>query len=209
MKKLALIISIMLISAFAASAQKRPLNPAPTFDDTESSAYIEKLKYCYSREGIKNWKPEVTARLGLTIYSGFEAGTLGVRVNDRSTFGLMGLRGSVYYDAYPAHTYWAGGALYARRTLPLDRRAIVSISNELTAGVGYFYKVTGDKDFTYTTPDGITYVHEGFHRTKEGDTLPIIGWQPAMKVRIYRNLHIFLGAYISTYGKGAILGIGL
>lgn len=30
----------MLISAFAASAQKRPLNPAPTFDDTESSAYI-------------------------------------------------------------------------------------------------------------------------------------------------------------------------
>ncbi|MCQ2141968.1 MAG: hypothetical protein MJY83_06450 [Bacteroidales bacterium] len=39
-KKLSLIISIMLISAFAASAQKRPLNPAPTFDDTESSAYI-------------------------------------------------------------------------------------------------------------------------------------------------------------------------
>lgn len=204
------LITILLLTAFAADAQKRPLNPAPTFDDIEAKVYTEKLKYCYSKEGIKNWKPEVTARMGLTLfYGGYYAGTIGVRVNDRSTFGLMGLSGSFYYDAYPAHSYWAGGAIYVRRTLPLGRRAIVSVSNELTAGAGYFYKVTGDQDILITDPDGNEFVYEGFHDVKAGDILPLIGWQPTLKIRIYRNFHIFLGANISTYGNGPVLGIGL
>lgn len=203
-------ISIMLLTAFVASAQKRPLNPAPTFNDIESKVYTEKLKYCYSKEGIKNWKPEVTARIGLSLFYGsYFAGSIGVRVNDRSTFGLMGISGSYYYDAYPAHSYWAGGVLYARRTLPLDRRAIVSISNELTAGAGYYYKVTGDEDVTITDSDGNVHVHEGLHDVKAGDILPLIGWQPTLKIRIYRNLHIFLGANVSTYSLGPVVGIGL
>lgn len=189
-----ILLFLMLLTAFSASAQKRPLNPAPTFDDIDSGTYAEKLKYCYSREGIRNWKPEVTVRLGLFPFvGGFYAGSLGVRVNDRSTFGIKGLWGSFYFDSYPAHTYWAGGALFARRTLPFGKRAIVSLSNELTAGVGCFYKVNG----------------YDFHSVKEGDVIPLLGWQPTLKIRIYRNLHIFLGANVSTIGLGPVLGIGL
>lgn len=200
-----ILLFLMLLMAFASSAQKRPLNPAPTFADIDSGTYAEKLKYCYSREGIRNWKPEVTVRLGVTLaVGGFYAGSLGVRVNDRSTFGIKGLWGSFYYDSFPAHTYWAGGALFARRTLPFGKRAIVSLSNELTAGVGCYYKVYGDEDTYFATLDRMF-----FHRVNKGDFIPLLGWQPTLKIRIYRNLHIFLGANVSTIGLGPVLGIGL
>lgn len=41
-----------------------------------------------------------------------------------------------------------------------------------------------------------------------GDMIFIGGWQPGIRVRCYKNLHLFIGPTIDTECLGAHLGIG-
>lgn len=166
-------------------------------------AGIEKTKYSFSAEGRKAWKPEFTAR----NYSGFVTGgpfiTGGVRISDRRTLGLALWQGDTYVDAVPGDFYSVSAGLYTRRYFHLGSRDIVAFYSDLAVGGGYIYRVTGG---CYNTQTGEVYSEMD---ENPGDMFLAFFWQPGIRFRIWRNLHIFLGPAIGTYTVGAHLGFGL
>ena len=51
-------------------------------------------------------------------------------------------------------------------------------------------------------------VTKGIHYAHKSDVLFVGGWQPGIRVRCYKNLHIFLGPTLATDCLGLHLGIG-
>ena len=43
---------------------------------------------------------------------------------------------------------------------------------------------------------------------KAGDVVPVLGLQPGLMIRLYRNMHISLGPSIATDCVGVHFGIG-
>ena len=52
------------------------------------------------------------------------------------------------------------------------------------------------------------YLSLAIRADEKGDVQFYLSWQPGIRVRCYKNLHIFLGPTLSTHCLGVHLGIG-
>ena len=194
MRKVLLIIAL-LISAI------QPIKAQTMADDAK--VWYEGWKYALSKEGRQNWKPEFTAR----AYAGFvtegPAITGGVRIDDKRTFGLMVWKGSTWIDAAPARVYSISTGMYMRRYFHLGKKDIVALYSDFAIGAGYVYKMNGG--YMTNAETGETVKTTDY---SEGDVLFSATWQPGIRFRFWKNLHLFLGPTISTNTVGLHLGMG-
>ena len=180
---------------------------APDEDYYLADYLIDEWTQAFSAEGREQWKPEVTARMKLGIYSGAETVTGGVRVDSKRTLGVMLGHGTTFIDAAPGNVYHLETAAYMRRYVHLGKRDIFALYSDVFMGAAWVYKVTGDIAWI----DPVTGLEEKQVRInqKPGDVHFMVGWEPGIRVRIYRNFHIFLGPTISNTFLGAHLGLGI
>ena len=169
----------------------------------DAKVWFEGWKYALSKEGRQNWKPEFTAR----VYAGFvtegPAITGGVRIDDKRTLGMMVWKGSTWIDAAPARVFSISTGLYMRRYFHLGKKDIVALYSDFAIGVGYVYKMNGG--YMTNTETGETVKTTDY---SEGDVLFSATWQPGIRFRFWKNLHLFLGPTISTNTVGLHLGMG-
>ena len=166
---------------------------------------IGEWKHAFSAEGRQQWKPEMTARIKVGIYSGAETLTGGIRVDSKRTLGIMLGQGTVFIDAAPGHVYHLETAAYMRRYVHLGKRDIFALYSDVFMGAAWVYKVTGDA--VMTIPE--TGEERVLINQRPGDVHLLVGWEPGIRVRIYKNFHIFLGPTISNACLGAHLGFGI
>ena len=189
-----LMIELSLLIGLTSSAQTMA-------DDIK--VWAEDWKYAFSAERRQAWKPEFTAR----VYAGFvtegPAITGGVRVDDKRTLGLMVWQGETYIDAAPGAVYNVSAGLYMRRYFHLGKKDIVALYSDFAVGAGYVYKVNG-KYWENTETGEKTEIIED----SPGDIKFAATWQPGIRFRFWRNVHLFLGPTISTNTVGLHLGVG-
>ena len=187
-------IELSLLIGLTASAQTMA-------DDIK--VWAEDWKYAFSAEGRQAWKPEFTAR----VYAGFvtegPAITGGVRVDDKRTLGLMVWQGKTYIDAAPGDVYNVSAGLYMRRYFHLGKKDIVALYSDFAIGAGYVYKVNGKYWENTETGEKTEMIEDS-----PGDIIFAATWQPGIRFRFWRNVHLFLGPTISTNTVGLHLGVG-
>ena len=183
MKRTLIIIAVMLIAGGTAYAQETMA--------TDEDTWAGEWRHAFSPEGRKNWKTEHTLRIRAGFFTEGLMFTSGIRVDEKRTLGLFAGLEDVWDDATPANIYSARLGVTFRRYWHLGERKIFSFYSDLYAGAGYIYKVTS---------------HETYE--DKGDILFVGGWQPGVRIRCYKNLHIFLGPTLATDCIGLHLGIG-
>lgn len=195
MKKLILLAASLIISVMV------PLRAQTLADDAK--VWADGWKYAFSAEGRQAWKPEFTAR----VYGGFVTGgpavTGGVRIDDKRTFGLMVWQGETWIDAAPASVYSISTGLYMRRYFHLGKKDVVALYSDVAIGAGYVYKVNGGYRINVETGETVKIIDYS-----KGDVLFAATWQPGIRFRFWRNLHLFLGPTLSTNTVGFHLGAG-
>ena len=170
------------------------------------SAQAQSIKESFSVEGRENWKPEVTVRGNLGIYAGGFAVTGGVRIDEKRTLGLMvGKNVNVYTVMHGyADINSFSAALYGRRYFHLGERKIFSFYSDLALGAAV---VTGMEGAYWVDPvDGTTKMDD--IDVERGDVQLYVSFQPGMRVRFYKNIHLFLGPTLSSHCLGVHLGFG-
>lgn len=183
MKRILTTLAILLLAATGSFAQE-------TFTD-DVNKWANEWKYAFSKDGRKNWQSEFTIRYRMGIYTDGPMATAGIRVDEKRTIGIFAGLEEVWDDATPANIYSARLGVAFRRYWHLGKRKIFAFYSDLYAGAGYIYKVTSSETY-----------HD------KGDVLFVGGWQPGIRVRCYKNLHIFLGPTLATDCLGLHLGIG-
>ncbi|MBQ7967271.1 MAG: hypothetical protein IJ290_05080 [Bacteroidaceae bacterium] len=161
--------------------------------------------FAQNESAAKTLKPEFTARLNLGLYNSGAVLSGGVRLDDKHTVGLMVGPHETYYDDFPANVRSITTSVFARRYFHLGQRKTFAIYSDLSIGAGWIYEVDG-KYWIEPTPDG-NYEREMIDE-EPGDAYFVLSWQPGIRVRCYKNLHIFLGPTIATNCLGVHLGIG-
>ena len=167
------------------------------------SVQAQSLKESFSAEGRKNWKPEFTVRGNIGIYTGGAILSGGVRIDEKRTLGLMLGEQSIYYDAEPATVHYISTSLFWRRYFHLGKRQRAAFYSDLSVGAGWIYQV--EESFWYNEWTG---EWEGGVDDEPGDVYPIISWQPGIRVRFYKNIHLFFGPTLATNCMGIHLGLG-
>ena len=189
-----LMIELSLLIGLTSSAQTMA-------DDIK--VWAEDWKYAFSAERRQAWKPEFTAR----VYAGFvtegPAITGGVRVDDKRTLGLMVWQGKTYIDAAPGTVYNVSAGLYMRRYFHLGKKDIVALYSDFAVGAGYVYKVNGKYWENTETGEKTEMIEDS-----PGDIIFAATWQPGIRFRFWRNVHLFRGPTISTNTVGLHLGVG-
>ena len=162
---------------------------------------------CTNAQTESEWKlkPEFTLRESAQIYTMGTEVTGGVRLNNNWTVGLMAGRGEVYVDAAPGHIYSVETCAYQRFYIHLGKRDIISLYSDIAVGADWVYYMTGKYHYDGLTgePIGEELIHDN-----PGDVKFLAMWQPGIKIRLYKNIHIFTGPMISTKSMGLHLGIG-
>ena len=194
MRRSILLFSTLILSCVTLRAQTMA-------DDVRS--WSEGWKYAFSLEGRQNWKPEFTARYYAGFFTEGPAITGGVRVDDKRTFGLMVWQGRTYIDAAPADVYSLSAGLYMRRYFHLGQKDIVALYIDFAVGAGYVYKMDGG--YMVNLETGETVKTTDYDK---GDVLFAATFQPGVRFRFWKNLHLFLGPTISTNTVGLHLGLG-
>ena len=144
-------------------------------------------------------RPEFTARGYVGFFNSGYKITGGVNINNKRTAGLMLGYHDSYHDYAPGNVYAITTALYYRRYFHLGKRQVCAFYIDAYAGAGWVYKV--DEWFPQSEQNQIGDV-------EKGDVIPFVGLHPGFRVRLYKNLHIFLGPTIGTDCLGLHLGIG-
>ena len=172
-----------------------------------TSVQAQSIKESFSAEGRKNWKSEVTVRGNLGIYAGGFAVTGGVRIDEKRTLGLMAGKNVNVYTVTHGYTdvNSFSAALYGRRYFHLGERKIFSFYSDLALGAAFVTDLEGA--YWVDPVDGVTKKED--ISVDKGDVQFYISWQPGIRVRCYKNLHIFLGPTLSSHCLGVHLGIGL
>ena len=83
------------------------------------------------------------------------------------------------------------------------RRKIFAFYSDLYAGAAWIYGIDGKYHSNLETGEQREVINGDV-----GDVLFVGGWQPGIRVRFYKNLHLFLGPTIATDCLGLHLGIG-
>jgi len=181
LKRTALVFSLFIITCATASAQ--------TFAD-DARAWADGWKYAFSQEGRQNWRPEFTARWTSGFFTTGPEITGGVRIDDKRTFGLLVGQGDLYIDKYPSHVYSITTAAYMRRYFHFGKKDIFALYSDAAIGARILYKVDGEAGYN------------------PGEVWFYGAWEPGMRFRFWRNVHLFLGPTIATDCIGLHLGVG-
>ena len=189
-----LMIELSLLIGLTSSAQTMA-------DDIK--VWAEDWKYAFSAERRQAWKPEFTARVYAGVFTEGPTITGGVRVDDKRTLGLMVWQGKTYIDAAPGTVYNVSAGLYMRRYFHLGKKDIVALYSDFAVGAGYVYKVNGKYWENTETGEKTEMIEDS-----PGDIIFAATWQPGIRFRFWRNVHLFLGPTISTNTVGLHLGVG-
>lgn len=179
MKRTVLIVAFLL-AAVCVSAQE-------TSDETSQGklTWAQQWKHAFSKEGVKDWKPEFTYRQ----YTGFSSHgpmvTGGVRVDEKRTFSLMLDRNNCYIDALPADVLSIRTGIVFRRYIHLGKKKHFALYSDLFAGAGWIYDIRGNNP-------------EDYLGGQVGDAEFFAGWNPGIRIRFWKNIHIFGGFTCST-----------
>ncbi len=195
MKRILTILSVLLLACGTVHAQETMAEDAPD--------WANEWKYAFSKEGIKEWKPEFTARFYAGLVTDGPMVTGGVRVDEKRSFALFAGLGDTYIDAAPGYIYTFRAGLNFRRYWHLGRRKIFAFYSDLYAGAAWIYGIDGKYHSNLETGEQREVINGDV-----GDVLFVGGWQPGIRVRFYKNLHLFLGPTIATDCLGLHLGIG-
>lgn len=187
MKRILTIITALIIGVVSVLAQQNTSNDM-LYDGNRISK--ERIQ-AFSKEGRQHWKSEFTLRYRAGLFSNGVMVTGGIRVNEKRTIGLFTGIGEIFYSAIPASAYSLSFGITYRRYWHLGDRKIFAFYSDLYAGAGYIYKVSNPE------------LHED-----KGNFLFIGGWQPGIRIRCYKNLHLFLGPTLATDCIGLHLGLG-
>ena len=103
----------------------------------------------------------------------------------------------------PSHWSSMRTGLNFRRYWHLGQRKRFAFYSDLYAGAAWIYKVEGKYHMNTQTGEQWEVLDEN-----PGDMWFVAGWQPGIRVRCYKNLHLFLGPTIATDCLGLHLGIG-
>ena len=171
-----------------------------------TSVQAQSVKESFSAEGRKNWKSEVTVRGNLGIYAGGFAVTGGVRIDEKRTLGLMAGKNVNVYTITPGYTdvNSFSAAIYGRRYFHLGERKIFSLYSDLALGAAFVTDLEGA--YWVDPVDGTTKKDD--ISVDKGNVQFYVSWQPGVRVRCYKNLHLFLGPTLSSHCLGVHLGIG-
>lgn len=157
----------------------------------------------FSAEGREQWKPEFTFRGKVGIYSEGLVLSGGVRIDGKRTLGLMLGYGHLIDDAAPGDIYSIHTSAFLRRYVHLGKRDIVALYGDFSIGAAWIYKVTGK--YSYFPETGMTEVITD----NPGDVRFLLAFEPGVRVRVHRNIHLFLGPTISSSCFGLHLGFGI
>ncbi len=149
-------------------------------------------------------RPEFTLRGSLGFFNGDHRISGAVNINGKRSVGLMLGHHLCYLDHVPADIDAIVTTLFYRRYFHLGKRKICAFYIDAYAGVGWIYKVTGNRYEVDETGEMKPIVD-----SEPGDAELILGLQPGFRVRCYKNFHIFLGPSIATDCIGVHLGIGI
>ena len=144
-------------------------------------------KYAFSKDGRKEWKPEVTYRQYVGFVSSGPMLTVGARVDEKRTLSLMLDHCDTYIDAVPGDVFSVRVGVAFRRYVHLGNRQIFSLYSDIYTGAGYVYKL--DSWFSDSVED-LLY--------RKGEVIFLAGWNPGVRIRFYKNIHIFFGPTFST-----------
>lgn len=196
MKRIILYFAIVAgLGTFDAAAQE-------TMTDA-LSGWTNEWKHAFSKEGVKEWKPEFTLRYQTGLMTSGPMLTGGVRIDGKRSFALFVGQGDTYLDYAPGDLYSIRTGISFRRYWHLGKRKIFALYSDLYAGAGWIYKINGKYRVNTENGEQREIIDENV-----GDMLFAGGWQPGIRIRCYRNLHLFLGPTIATDCLGLHLGIG-
>lgn len=161
------------------------------------SSWAQGTGEVFSKEDIK-WKPEFTVRTEVTIPGFGYMASLGVRINDKWTVGLMPGFHETHHDADMVNEHSFSANVYVRRYFHLGPQQRVSFFVDGLIGADINQKVEHvfDKDFTEVG------------RYAKGATYFNAAIEPGVRLRIYKNIHIFTGPLFGTRYFGLHLGAG-
>lgn len=196
MKRIIIYIAVIAgFGAFDAAAQETMADGL--------SGWTNEWKHAFSKEGVKEWKPEFTLRYYTGLMTSGPMLTGGVRIDGKRSFALFVGQGDTYLDYAPGDLYSIRAGISFRRYWHLGKRKIFALYSDLYAGAGWIYKINGIYHVNSETGEQRKVIDENV-----GDMLFVGGWQPGIRIRCYRNLHIFLGPAIATDCLGLHLGVG-
>ncbi|MGN0202583.1 MAG: hypothetical protein ACI399_06765 [Candidatus Cryptobacteroides sp.] len=170
----------------------------------DSTSRSGEWKHAFSKEGVKDWKPEFTLRFYTGLVTDGPMLTGGVRIDEKRSLSLFACKGDTYLDYAPGSLYSICAGLNFRRYWHLGKNKVVSLYSDLYAGGGWIYKIDGKY---HGDPDSGNY--EEVIDDNVGDPVFIIGWQPGIRLTCCKNLHLFIGPTIATSCLGIHLGIGI
>lgn len=195
MKRILTILCTMITAIGSASAQN------PMAEDM--SRWADGWKHAFSKEGVKEWKPEFTLRYYDGLVTSGPMLTGGIRIDEKRSFSIFMSQGETYADYAPGDIYSIGTVICFRRYWHLGKRKTFAIYSDLYAGAGWIYKISGKYHLNTQTGGQREVIKENV-----GDMIFIGGWQPGIRVRCYKNLHLFIGPTLAAECLGAHLGIG-
>ena len=196
MKRLLILAAALFVSTMV------PLKAQTMADDAK--VWAAGWKHAFSAEGRQAWKPEFTARVYAGFFTEGPAVSGGIRIDDKRTLGLMIWKGNTYIDAAPASVHSISTGLYMRRYFHLGKKDIVALYSDFAIGAGYIYRIDGGYMTNVETGETVRTYEEN----SEGDIIFAATWQPGVRFRFWKNLHLFLGPTISTNTIGIHLGVG-
>lgn len=160
------------------------------------SSWAQGSSEAFSKEDIR-WKPEFTVRSELTMPGASYLASFGMRINHRVTVGIMGGHHSTWYDADARMLYSLSANAYARCYFHLGPQQRVSLFVDGYAGPAFFYKEVRQREIALP----------GDHPGK-GDMWFNAAIEPGIRLRIYKNIHIFTGPLFGTRYIGLHAGVG-
>ena len=158
------------------------------------SRWANEWRYAFSKEGMKEWRPEFTLKRSGGFFTDRRMLTGGVRVDEKRSFALYLGQGNQWIDHAPAHVFSIRTGVSFRRYWHLGARKTFAFYSDLSAGIGWVNKIDGDI----------------YNRISEkvGDMLFEVLWQPGLRIRFYKNIHIFFGPLLATDCIGIHFGVG-
>ena len=133
MKRILTILLTLLLASVTAFAQESMTEGV--------NSWANEWKYAFSKEGVKEWKPEFTARYYAGLFTSGPMVTGGVRVDEKRSFALFVSQGDTYVDHAPGDIYSIRAGLNFRRYWHLGQRKRFAFYSDLYAGAAWIYKV--------------------------------------------------------------------
>lgn len=145
---------------------------------------LSEFKYDFSKEGMKNWRPEMTVSYAPLIFNETFDMTLGVMMGPKRVWGLGFANSTQYIDDSPADYSHAAIYLWHRHYYYLGPKRRTSFYTDWGVGSYYVYKVTGNQDDAEVE--------------KKGTVDLFMRLAPGFSVSLYKNFRFFIGPYVST-----------